>query len=449
MKLLSRVVWSEGMYLAPHHFQAQARYFEDLIQFATASLWFKPYGLIDCQFDSDALRNGTLALLHARGVLPDGLAFDMPQPDRLPSPRDIAEVFPPTADALTVFLAVPQQQEGGANCALDSEQSPAARFVGTVRTFPDENTGQDDKQVQLGGKNFRLLFDVEPCENAVCLPIARVIRDGAGRFAFDAFFIPPCLRLTASERLMNLVHGLIEMLEEKSASLARKPNGTGKFQAGMSSTDVATFWFLHTINSSLTALRHLYYSKRGHPEELFRELSMLGGALCTFGFEAQPQSLPKYDHDHLDQCFSELEAHIRRHLDIIVPDRTITIALKPAAAYTWEGDISDQRCLDRARWLLAVHSSVPEADLILRAPSVVKVCSAKFIMELVKRALPGLRLTHVPVPPSSVSVKLDWQYFSIERSGPCWDHIVMTRRVGVYVPGELPSPQLELIVILE
>ena len=29
MKLLSRVVWAEGMYLAPQHFQAQNRYFEE------------------------------------------------------------------------------------------------------------------------------------------------------------------------------------------------------------------------------------------------------------------------------------------------------------------------------------------------------------------------------------------------------------------------------------
>ena len=29
MKHLSRLVWSEGMYLGPHHFQAQSRYFED------------------------------------------------------------------------------------------------------------------------------------------------------------------------------------------------------------------------------------------------------------------------------------------------------------------------------------------------------------------------------------------------------------------------------------
>ena len=68
MKHLTRVVWSEGMQLGPHHFQAQNRYFEDSIHFATSSLWFAPYGLIGWALNNEALRNGTLALLHARGV---------------------------------------------------------------------------------------------------------------------------------------------------------------------------------------------------------------------------------------------------------------------------------------------------------------------------------------------------------------------------------------------
>src|ERR1017187_9884327 len=59
MKLLSRVVWAEGMYLAPQHFQAQNRYFEEAVHFATASLWRDSYGLAACQLDADALRNGT------------------------------------------------------------------------------------------------------------------------------------------------------------------------------------------------------------------------------------------------------------------------------------------------------------------------------------------------------------------------------------------------------
>jgi type VI secretion system protein ImpJ len=41
------------------------------------------------------------------------------------------------------------------------------------------------------------------------------------------------------------------------------------------------------------------------------------------------------------------------------------------------------------------------------------------------------------------------QYFGVSKAGPCWDHIVQSRQVGVYVPGELPVPELELLVILE
>ena len=67
----------------------------------------------------------------------------------------------------------------------------------------------------------------------------------------------------------------------------------------------------------------------------------------------------------------------------------------------------------------------------------------------VKRALPGMALTHLPAPPSAIPVKADFQYFSVSRSGPCWDHIVQTRQIGLYVPGDLPNPSLELLVILE
>ena len=57
MKNLSRVVWSEGMYLGPHHFQAQSRYFEDSVHSATTSLWFEPFGLSGYELDAEALRN--------------------------------------------------------------------------------------------------------------------------------------------------------------------------------------------------------------------------------------------------------------------------------------------------------------------------------------------------------------------------------------------------------
>jgi type VI secretion system protein ImpJ len=84
-----------------------------------------------------------------------------------------------------------------------------------------------------------------------------------------------------------------------------------------------------------------------------------------------------------------------------------------------------------------------------KTPQIVKVCSALFVPELVRRALPGLALTHLPVPPPAVPAKADCQYFSISKGGPCWDHLLKTHRVGVYVPGDLPDCELELLVVLE
>src|SRR6202162_2845175 len=103
MKNLSRVVWSEGMYVGPHHFQAQYRYFEDTINSATSRLWYQPYASCGFDADAEALRNGTVALIHARGVFPDGLSFHMPDSDSLPPARKIEESFPPTRESLTVM----------------------------------------------------------------------------------------------------------------------------------------------------------------------------------------------------------------------------------------------------------------------------------------------------------------------------------------------------------
>ncbi len=449
MRFLSSIVWSEGMYLGPHHFQAQNRYFEDSMRFATESLWYEPYGFTGYQFDAEALRNGTVAVVHARGVFSDGLAFDMPECDAVPAPRDIAELFPPTHDHLVAFLAIPKRRPDGQNCAVEGEANGNVRLVGTLKPMCDENTGHDEKPVRLGRKNIRLLLETESRDDLEVLPMVRIKRHPSGHFVADPTFIPPCLRLTASEPLMMLLRRLIEILEEKSATLVTARPSQGRFQAGMSSRDVASFWFLHAINAGLGPLRHVYHSKRGHPEELFREMSRLAGALCTFGLDSHPRTLPAYDHDHLDKCFHELDEHIRRHLEIMIPTQAISIPLHPVAKYFYEGELADTRVLGPSRWLLGVHAPIGEADLIQKVPAVVKLCSAKFVPELVRRALPGMKLTHVPVPPSAISAKVEYQYFTLNKAGPCWEHIVQTREVGIYVPGDIPNPEMELLVITE
>ena len=447
MRSLSQVVWSEGMYLGPHEFQAQARYFEDAIHFAADALWFQSFGLIGSTLDGDALRNGTVSLVHASGIFPDGTPFHMPQSDAVPAVRPIADLFPPTRDTLTIFLGIQERKTGGRNCSIGGDPGDS-RYFAELRSFNDETSGGDSRTVSIRRKNIRIILESELDDRTVALPLARVRRDGTGHFIFDPMFVPPCLQITASERLMLMLRRLIEILESKSSALSRSKSGGGGL-ADFSSRDLANFWLMHAVNSGLAALRHLWISKRGHPEQLFMEMSRLGGALCTFALDSHPRTLPIYDHRNLGDCFEKLDEHIRTHLETIVPTNCVEIPLTKMADYFYEGDVNDSRMLGRARWVLGVHARMGEAEVIERVPQLVKLCSAKFVGELVKRAMAGLALTHLPVPPPAIPARVETMYFSVSRDGPFWDHIVQTRRVGIYVPGEVTDAELELLVILD
>jgi type VI secretion system protein ImpJ len=246
---------------------------------------------------------------------------------------------------------------------------------------------------------------------------------------------------------MKMTRRLIEILEAKSASMsALRTNG---IRAGFSSQEIASFWFVHGINSSLSVLRHLYASERAHPEQLYLEMARLGGALCTFGLDSDPQTLPLYNHDDLSGCFQALDKHIRSHLELVVPSNCVSVPLRPTDRCFYEGDITDPRCLGRSQWVLGVRAQIGELELMLRTPKLAKVSSGPLVREVVKTALPGLPLSHFPTPPSAVAPKVEFQYFGISRTGKQWEDILQSKTIGVYMPGEIPEPELELLVIVD
>jgi len=126
----------------------------------------------------------------------------------------------------------------------------------------------------------------------------------------------------------------------------------------------------------------------------------------------------------------------------------IAIPLKNLGEHLYAGVVTDQRCFGPSRWVFGIQAKQAGAEIVTRTPLLVRICSARFVPELVRRAMPGIALTHLSVPPSAISMTLGFHYFSLHNDGPCWDHIVKTGQVGIYVPGELRDPALELFVIL-
>jgi type VI secretion system protein ImpJ len=173
----------------------------------------------------------------------------------------------------------------------------------------------------------------------------------------------------------------------------------------------------------------------------------LAGALTTFSQKIEPRDLPKYEHEDQGKCFIALDAIIAELLDTVVPSNFVALPLKQLRDSIYATAIDKDQYFENSRFYIAVSADMPEAELIRRMPSLAKTCSATHIEQLIRQALPGLPLTHVPVPPRAIPVKLRYQYFSVDRTGPVWDAVVRARNFGVYVPGEIPNPDMELIIL--
>ena len=101
-----------------------------------------------------------------------------------------------------------------------------------------------------------------------------------------------------------------------------------------------------------------------------------------------------------------------------MPSKAIKIPLHAVESFLYNGEVKDERCLGPGRWILEIQSPIGEADLIRNVPKLTKVCSARFVVELIKRALPGLTLNYLSVPPVQIAARVESHYFSITAQRP-------------------------------
>jgi len=446
MKRLQPIIWSKGTALAPQHLQSQDRFFESSLQFRLEALAFRPWGFQQFSLDQELLAAGTFALPEASGVLPDGLLFEIPNSDEAPPVKPLDKVFEKDTEFVDLYLAVPEYKERGPN--ISNTAGASARYRAETVFLRDETTGLSERPVQIARKNFRLLTASELRDGHSALRVARVTRTAAGDYAADTSFVPPLLNIHASPFLLSMTRKLVEILAAKSSQLADQRRHKSRVLADFTASDIPNFWLLYTINSYFPRLNHVFEGKRSHPEKLFSAMLGLAGALTTFSKEIRAHDLPKYEHDDLSTCFRDLDRKLRILLDTVVPSNFITLALKLIRPSIYGVSLDDEKYLANTNMYLAVQADMNQADLLAKAPQLLKVCSANHIEHLVRQALPGVPLQHTASPPSSIPLKLNYKYFRLSQTGLAWEAIVRSQNLAVYVPDDFPAPQLELVILL-
>jgi type VI secretion system protein ImpJ len=447
MRQMQPVLWTKGVVLTPQHLQTQDRFLEDLLEFQLSTLTYCPWGFQRLEIDREALAGGSLAIATASGILPDGLLFDIPNADPPPPPKLLEGAWDADQSALDVYLAIPEHRPGGYNVSLAPGERQT-RYLAEVLLRRDENTGLAEKPLQVARKNFRLLVGSESLEGSSALRIAQVTRSSTGDYQLDPRFVPPLIDIGASDYLLAINRRLVELLTTKSNALSGMRRQRNQGLADFTVADVANFWLLYTANTYLPQLHHLFETRRGHPAGLYSAMVALGGALTTFSTTVQPQHLPAYDHENLGGCFAALDEKVRELLETVVPTNHVSLPLTLTPSGVYATAIDQERYLAATQMYLAIRAEGGHPELLRQVPRLVKVSSGDRLDRLIKQALPGMSLTHVPRAPSAVPVKVNYHYFQLARTGAEWEAVRSARNLAAYVPAEFPSPQLELVLVL-
>lgn len=442
MSLYNRVSWKDGMFLLPQHFQQAERSQEATLQLRLHGAFPLSWGVISLELNDAAIVQGRVELLRMQAIMPDGLALDIPEMDGAPPSRVFQ--LPASAQTMDIFVGVPARRPRAAVVTSESNRADI-RYVEQISEVPDDLDPSRTQQVEVAIKNLRFLFSGEPMDGMVVLKIAEVYRTTAGLPALRRDFIPATVRVNAVPALDKLARDLLGMINARARSLAEERRRYSSDHLDFNPSEVLSFWFLHTLNQHAPVLQHLLDTPGTHPAQLYEELVRLGGSLSTFALKTSTE-MPSYRHDGLQECFGGLDRWLREILGKLFQTRYEIIPLVRKDAF-WIGHIADAELRTSGNFVLAATGDLAPGEIVNKLPNACKIAEIDGIERLVRTHVGGVRIQHLPRPPSSIPVRNDAVYFRIINEGPDWDFIKASGHLAAYVPTWLPGIKLELIGI--
>ncbi len=442
-----KVVWFEGMTLDPHHFQQWERYRNGMLNSRLRALAPSAWGLSRCQIDEERLANGELSLVECAGVMPDGLVFDVPEMGPVPETRSVKEHMSSTEESMRVMLAVPAHRPDGRNVRLQgSTDGRDVRFVAESSKVQNENTEGNKRPVEVAHTNLQVQFEDESQEGYTTLPIAEINRS-AGGFTLNDRFIPPCLWVDASERLMDLTREILELLVTESSDL-QEYQEEAFAQRELSPSDILSLNLCGTINAYIPELNAHHTRGKSHPRELLQTLTSLAGELSTYieSTSVQPQNLPTYDHTAPGESFNQIETILQQMIGDATPSadyQRIGLQKKRENLYvtTVEG-----RLLEEAQLFVVARSDKhSEKKLTDDLPEMLRVASPNTIGGVLQSYTQALDIDVTRRLPVNMPVDNQATYFKMQKHGPYWDSIREEEGIAIFVPSEMQDVKVRLI----
>lgn len=438
----NKIIWSEGMFLRPQHFQQNDRYTDWLIRARAGGLVPHPWGIAQLRLNRELLLSGKFAVEACRGVFEDGTPFAIPDQADHPTPF----VIPETTRNALVYLALPLRQPGGVDTVPSGRDDAAARYVASETSVFDSIAGFDgEANVQVGRLRLRYLLETDELAGYTCIGLARIIEVRPDRsILMDEQYIPPTLICASSQPLTNFLAEISGLLQQRAQAVAARvvdPSASGV-------AEIADFLLLQAVNRYEPLFAHLAALEELHPERFFSVAIELAGELATFVTRnKRATSFPPYRHTDLQATFAAVMGDLRQALSAVLERTAVPIPLQERRHGIRVAPITDRGLVASASFVLAVKADIQAESLRRNFPNQVKIGPAEQIARLVNVALPGIPIRALPVAPRQVPYVAGMTYFEFERNVPLWRELQTSGGIAIHVAGDFPGLVMELWAI--
>ncbi|WP_213134058.1 type VI secretion system baseplate subunit TssK [Citrobacter sp. FP75] len=441
MAMKNKVIWQEGLFIQPQHFQQQQRFNDYQLATRLTSMAGFAWGFSELSINQQHLLQGKIVLDKAVGCMPDGTVFSLPDQDVLPVPYQ--PVAFDTEESRTLYLALPVNHDAINEIAgRHSTGQGNGRYRLNYTDVRDQHTDEGNAiQLALGQLLPHIVTGAEDLSSFTTLPLCRILaRDTNGSLLLDSSFIPTCQTIKASQVLTSFLEEVQETISNRTGDLAKRIGSPE--QSGIA--DVAEFMMLQMLNRSQGRFSHRKNLSVLHPETLYLDLAELLGELMTFTSAARiPCEYDVYNHHDLTTSFHRLLLAVRRELGIVLRPRALNLPLSKNEGI-YQATINDMQLLQDASFVLAVYAQTPHDQLLRQFVQQSKVSSPEKIRNMVSVQVPGIQLRPLSSAPRQLPFHANYIYFSLDKTGKEWADVAVSGAIALHVSGTFPALDMQL-----
>lgn len=442
MSNVDKVVWTEGMFLRPHHFQRAESHLKHQIRQRLTTQSPYQWGFESLQIDDKMVKQGIVSLVKASGVMPDGTYFEFDSQQQGPIPLKIDEEM----IGQKVVLAIPRQRGGREEVIFKEEKDSLARYIAFEQDVADDNQiAVGNATVQFAHLRLTLMLEQDVTAEWAAMGLC-IIREGKNGNALnvDDHFLPPVLNLFTFPQFQTLLRDFQGLLAQQSKQLSKRLSQSGRFNT----SEMIEFSLLTLINRHLGLMAHLQQRPLMHPEELWMSWLPLAAELMTWSPQRTvTEKLPEYDHDNLAFCFHQLMFLLRQGLSLVMEESAVQLKLIEKTHGLHIAAVNDLQMVTLYGFVIAVKANVPNELLQTHFPAQMKVAPVSKIRDLVHLQLPGLTLRAMPAAPPQIPWHAGYNYFEVEKGGELWQDMEKSGAFALHLAGEFPGLAMEFWAI--